>query len=347
MTFKTNCAADKLTIVIASLKGVAIQSLDCFVRFHPPRNDAFGKFFINSSCAKFLQNFFLLVFLIFGACSGSVKSPHDTAGVDELHLWEYKKNHFNMYSISDEIKIGESVQKQQIEAFKRKNLSVDPSEHDAVKKRIESIVARIARVSDLPSLPYEVHIYDKPDVVNAFCMPGGKIGVFSGLWNKDKGLVNLASDDEIAAVLSHEMAHANLRHVTRQLTTYNGLNVVGGLLSLGIGSAAGGNWQQVFNQVFSTGTSLYLPSYTRRHETEADQVGFYYATKAGFDPQAAIRIWERAAEEARKKGKSDHTHFLATHPGSADRAEFLKGFLDDIDDIKKHAELVAESKKDK
>lgn len=336
-----------MAFVIASLKGVAIQSLDCFVGFYPPRNDVLGKSLINSSCSKFLQNFFLLfVLLVFGACAGSVKSPHDTAGADELHMWEYKKNHFNMYSVADEIKIGESVQKQQIEAFKKKGLAVDAPKHAAIKKRIENIVARIARVSDLPTLPYEVHVYDKPDVVNAFCMPGGKIGVFTGLWDKDKGLVNVNNDDEIAAVLSHEMAHANLRHVTRQLTTMSGLNIVGGLVSLGIGSAAGGNWQQVFNQVFSTGASLYLPSYTRRHEIEADQVGFYYATKAGFDPQAAIRIWERAAEEARKKGKSDRTHFLATHPGSTDRADFLKGFLDDVDDIKKHAKIVAESKKE-
>jgi len=179
--------------------------------------------------------------------------------------------------------------------------------------------------------------------VNAFCMPGGKIGVFTGIFDAKKGLIAESSDDEIAAVLAHEMAHATLRHVTRQMTTAGGLNILGGLISIGVGTSAGANWQSVFNQVFSTGAQLYLPNYTRRHEAEADQVGLYYMTKAGFEPEASVRIWERTA----KQGKHDRTSFFSTHPGSLDRAAYLRKYLVDAQEVVEQQKLIDAAKRER
>lgn len=260
------------------------------------------------------------------------------------HLWEYKKSHFNMYSLNDDLDIGKTVQKQQMDAFQKKNIAMDPPHYAATKKRIETIVARLAKVSDMPGLPYEVHIYDMPDVVNAYCMPGGKIGIFTGLFDSKKGLVNEKSDDEIAAVLGHEMAHATMRHVTRTMTTYNGLGVLGSLLSVGVQKSVGANWQSVFDQVFSTSASLSFPSYSRRYEKEADQVGFYYMVKAGFDPNAAVQIWQRAAE---KKNKNDKTTFFSDHPGNRDRANQLRAYLPDAESVKQQMKLVEAAKREK
>jgi predicted Zn-dependent protease len=246
------------------------------------------------------------------------------------HLWDYKRKHFNMYSLSQEIAIGDHFIKEQIKAFEKKQWRVDPPEYAATKTRIEKIVKRLAAVSDIPSLPYKVHIFEKSDVVNAICLPGGKIGVFTGLFDKEKGLVDQKSDDEIAAVLAHEIAHATQRHVTRRLTTYNSIGLVGNLLSLGVSRGAGENWGDLVGTIFNTGSLLYFPSYSRKYEKEADQVGFYYLVKAGFDPTAAIRIWERAAERAKAKGKKTETSFFATHPASGERAETLKAYLPDI-----------------
>lgn len=245
-----------------------------------------------------------------------------------------------MYSQAAEVKIGEQVQKRQMDVFKRRDWGVDAPEDAALKKRVERIVARLAKVSDAPHLPYEVHIYHKDDVANAFCMPGGKIGVYTGIFDKQKGLLVAASDDELAAVLAHEIAHATLRHVTRQMTTAGGLNLLGGLISVGVGQTVGGNWQSVFNQVFATGAQFYFPSYSRRHESEADQVGLYYMAKAGFDPQAAIRIWERAAQ----RGHHDKTSFLSTHPGTRDRAALLYKYLPDAREVRQNAAVIESAK---
>ena len=270
--------------------------------------------------------------LIFALClslllpvSSSAKNPSKNG-----HLWEYKRKHFNMYTLKDEIGIGEQVQEQQQRAFKKKKIAIDPPAQAALKARIQTIVSRIAKVSDMPYLPFEVHLYDKPDTVNAYCMPGGKIGVFTGLFNKEKGLVNAASDDEIAAVLSHEIAHATLRHVTRQITTSNSVGFLGNLVSMGLSAGVGREASNIFGQAFNTGTSLMMPNYSRKHEKEADRVGFYYMALAGYDPNAAIRLWDRAAEKKRAKGKSDRTQMFDSHPGNGERANTLRSFVPDL-----------------
>ncbi|MBF0104718.1 MAG: M48 family metallopeptidase [Deltaproteobacteria bacterium] len=258
-------------------------------------------------------------------------------------LWEYKRTHFNHYSINDEIAIGEKFIKEQELAFEKRKLKVNPPEWAQYKKRIDAIVARLAPVSDLPHLPYEVTLFDKPDVANAYCFPGGKIGVFTGLFDTDKGLIDPKKDDEIAAVLAHEMAHAGLRHVTRQMTTYNSVSLVGSLVTLGLSQGVGQNWAYLAGQVFNTGTFLAMPSYSRKHEREADKVGFYYLAKAGFNPMAAITVWERAALKAKSKGK-DKTSFFASHPASGERAASLRGFYEDALEVIKRQEMVTRMK---
>lgn len=240
-------------------------------------------------------------------------------------LGSYKKNHFNLYSINDDIKLGTQVQQEQIKEFKKKKIPVDPPSQAQLKSRIEKIVSRLAKVSDRPNLPYEVHIYDKKDIVNAFCLPGGKIGIFTGLFDKDKGLVDPNSDDQIAAVLGHEMAHATLRHITRRLGTMQGLGIVGSIASVALGEGVGLDARKFFDQVYAFGVNLYFPSYSRKHEREADRAGFYYLAKAGYKPQAAIAIWEKAASRGGRNATK--TDFFASHPADGERANTLKGWL--------------------
>ena len=220
----------------------------------------------------------------------------------------------------------------QIKAFKRDDKGVDLPKHRELKTRIEKIVSRLAAVSDEPNFPYEVHIFDKPDVVNAFCMPGGKIGVFTGLFDEKKGLVDINNDDQIAAVLGHEMAHATLRHATRQATSMQGLGFLGTVASVALGQGVGAEAQVIFNRVFNIGANLYLPSYSRKHEAEADQVGFYYMSKARFNPVSAVDIWQKAASRGGPNSKK--TDFFASHPASGERAHRLKKWLPEAEGIK-------------
>lgn len=244
-------------------------------------------------------------------------------------LNDYKRKHFNMYSSNDDVQLGEHYMKEQIKEFKKTGVGVDKNK--TLKIRIEKIVKKITAVSDNPNFPYEVHIFDRPDVVNAFCMPGGKIGVFTGLFDKEKGLVNINSDDEIAAVLAHEIAHATMRHVTRRMTTMQGFNIFGAVVSTGVGAGLGESAQQIFGNAFSLGANLYMPSYSRKYESEADRVGFYYMSRAKFDPQAAIDLWKRAAAKGGPNSKT--TDFFASHPANGERAKALQKWLIEAEKI--------------
>lgn len=265
-------------------------------------------------------NFKSFPILIILVCLSSSALPAPKTG-----LTSYKKKHFNLYSKQDEINIGGQYMGQQIREFRKEGVGVDSPKNAELKKRIDTIVKRLGRISDEPNYPYEVHIFDKPDIVNAYCLPGGKIGVFTGLFNKEKGLVDEKSDDQIAAVLGHEMAHATMRHVTRQLTTYQGVGLLGTLASIGIGQGAGANAQELFGRVFNLGNNLYYPSYSRKHEREADQVGFYYMSRAGYNPQAAVAIWQQAASKGGPNSRQ--TDFLASHPADGQRAKALNRWL--------------------
>ncbi len=257
----------------------------------------------------------------------------DDQGSKDRHLWDYKKKFFNLYSLKDDIRLGEQVMREQINEFKKSGIGVDSPRDAALKARVERIVKRLAAVSDIPNLPYEVHIFDRPDIVNAFCMPGGKIGIYTGLFDKEKGLVDINSDDQIAAVLGHEIAHATLRHVTRRISKMQGLGLLGTVASVAIGQGLGGNIQNGFDQIFSLGVNLYLPSYSRKYESNADQTGFYYMSKARFNPQAAIDLWKKAASKGGPNAKK--TSFFASHPSDASRAKALQGWLSEATDLSK------------
>ncbi len=242
-------------------------------------------------------------------------------------LWQYKRKFFNLYSEKTDVRIGEHYMELQIKEFQKKKKGVDEPQYADLKNRVEKIVQKIAAVSDKPNLPYEVHIFSEPEIANAFCLPGGKIGIFTGLFTSEKAFVDINSDDQIAAVIGHEVAHATLRHVTRRLTTYQGINIFGTAASIGLGEGIGANAQDIFERVFSFGLNLYIPSYSRKHEKEADRAGFYYMSKAGFDPRAAIAIWRKAADKGGPNSKN--TDFFASHPASGERAKTLEGWLDD------------------
>lgn len=280
--------------------------------------------------------------LFISCASGSSGKPVSSAegyGKEQqnkkgAHLWEYKrKGFFNLYSVKSDIELGNYVMNLQIKEFQKKGYGVDPPKYAELKTRLETIVKKIAAASDIPDFPYEVHIFDRPDIVNAYCLPGGKIGVFTGLFDREKGLVDINDDNQIAAVLGHEVAHATLRHVTRRLTTAMGISFIGSAASIGIGEGIGWQARYVFEQVFSLGINLYIPSYSRKYEKEADKTGFYYLSKAFYVPQAAVDIWKKAASKGGKNSRK--TDFFASHPSDASRAKALEGWLFEAEQISK------------
>ena len=228
------------------------------------------------------------------------------------------KSTLNYYNLEQEPKLGKQVLLTQSKAIKQKGKKMDGSADAKEYERIKGIVARIAPHTHYPDFPYEVHLA-AVDVPNAWCAPGGKMMVYTGLWDPKKGLVEKGNEEELAAVLAHEMAHANARHVTEAISQTMTMAIAGAAVQTAI--AAGGSSQgaNIFGEIFSDGMSLYIPSYSRKNEYEADRLGLLYMAKAGYDPQVAVRLWKKAA-----KHKKDMTTIFASHPSSGARARALQ-----------------------
>jgi predicted Zn-dependent protease len=155
---------------------------------------------------------------------------------------------------------------------------------------------------------WQVNLIASPEV-NAFCMPGGRIGFYSGILTQLK-----LTDDEAAAVMGHEVAHALREHSRAQMVKSAGTNVgfrLGGALLASIFGLDPG----VTDTVAQYGAQFTSLKFSRDDEREADLIGLDIAARAGFDPRAGIAVWEKMA----KLNKSAPPQFMSTHPGGADR----------------------------
>jgi len=188
-------------------------------------------------------------------------------------------------------------------------------------QRVRDIATRLARQSgafrpDAPSWQWEVHVITSKEL-NAWCMPGGKMAAYTGLIEKLK-----LSDDEIAAIMGHEIAHALREHgrerISQQMAT--GLLVGVASAALGLGQA-GGQLADMVAQVTFT-----LPN-SRLHEQEADRVGVELAARAGFDPRAAVTVWQKMAKAAEGGGPPE---FLSTHPSPESRIKDLEVYSERV-----------------
>ncbi len=240
------------------------------------------------------------------------------------------KSSYNWFKLQDDVKLGNQVLGAQLDAFEGKNVDVDAKEDQATLNRLNAIIKNITRVSHVPDFPYEVHLADAP-IVNAWCAPGGKIMVYEGLWDEKKGLVRKNNDNEIAAVLAHEIAHATARHVTESLTQNMTVGIAGAAVASAISAGGAAQASNLFGEFFSTGYQIYAPSYSRKNESEADKIGLFYMAKAGYDPRSAVEVWKRAATR-----RGDATSIFASHPSSGARAKELEKYLPQATEIYKN-----------
>ena len=188
---------------------------------------------------------------------------------------------------------------------------------DAVQlQRVRAIAGRLipqtaAFRPDAPGWRWEVNVITSKDV-NAWCMPGGKIAFHTGLIERLQ-----ATDDEVAAVMGHEIAHALREHgrerASQAAAQGIGISVVGAVL--GMSGVAQDLTQTVLDLTFN------LPN-SRTDEVEADRIGVELAARAGFDPRAAVTLWEKM----QKTGGGKAPEFLSTHPSHASRIGDLKAY---------------------
>ncbi len=211
----------------------------------------------------------------------------------------------------DEVRMG--LQTYQ-EVLKKSKVSTDPALNETVKR----VGSRIAAATGKTDYQWEFKVIESPQA-NAFCLPGGKVAVYTGI------LPITRDDAGLAAVLGHEVAHAIARHggerVSQEMLVQVGLT--GTMAALGRGDPA---TVQSVGSLLGAGASvgLLLP-WGRAQESEADHLGLIYMAKAGYDPRAARDVWIRMAEASKGGGKPPE--FLSTHPSEATRIKQIEGWL--------------------
>ena len=177
--------------------------------------------------------------------------------------------------------------------------------------------------SELKNFSWEFNLI-KSDQHNAFCMPGGKIVVYEGL------LDLTPTDDDLAVVLGHEVAHAVAKHsnerMSQQLVAQYGAAILDAALSKK--SAA---TQQLASTVFGLGAQVgvILP-FSRKHESEADYMGLVFMTMAGYNPNVAVGFWQRMSQ-----GGSSVPELLSTHPSDASRIAAIRRYLPEMEQYKR------------
>ena len=200
----------------------------------------------------------------------------------------------------------------------------------AKEGKIDTDAAAVARVREITSRliaqainyrpetkdwEWSIKVIDDPKTVNAWAMAGGKMAIYTGLIQQLK-----ATDDELAQVMAHEITHALAKHtaerMSRALATQAGL----GALAVTQQNSQYGNLALTGAQAAAV-VALELPN-SRTAESEADRIGIELAAKAGYDPHAAVTLWEKMAKVGGGDGKS-RTDFLSTHPAPVKRMETL------------------------
>lgn len=173
--------------------------------------------------------------------------------------------------------------------------------------RVNRVAPRIIQASGNNPAEWEVQVFDSKDL-NAFALPGGKIGFYTGI------LDLMENDDQIACVMGHEVAHVNYNHSGER---YSQSSLAQTGLTVAQVAVSGSQYQNQIVGVLGMGASLgvILP-FSRKHELEADKFGVRYMHRAGYQPNEALRFWEKMA--AQKSGGAP-PELLSTHPSDATR----------------------------
>ena len=248
---------------------------------------------------KFLRNLTLstLALMIVAGCTQ--KTPYTN------------RSQMIFVSSKEELDLGEKSYKESLAQSK-----VITGTKDA--NRIKNIGLKISKVAARDDYQWEFNLVEN-DAINAFCLPGGKVVVYTGILKVAK------NDDQLATVISHEIAHALARHGAERMSAsmvQQGIQVVGNIAL----SSSSPQYQNLFNQTYGIGSQVgvMLP-YGRMQESEADEIGIYLMVKAGYNVNEALKFWENMS-----KGKDEGSDFFSTHPSSSSRIDDIQRVINKL-----------------
>ena len=190
--------------------------------------------------------------------------------------------------------------------------------NQAMVKRVNRITDKLIQQaiimrSKTKNWQWSVKVIDEPETVNAWCMAGGKMAIYTGLINKLS-----ATDDEIAQVMGHEISHALANHSAERMS----VAMATGLALQVMQATTEATETQVGLTAAAAQVALTLPN-SRTSESEADEIGIELAAKAGFNPEAAVTLWQKMAKVSGSAG----FEFMSTHPSPENRQKALKKMI--------------------
>ncbi|MBW2336540.1 MAG: M48 family metallopeptidase [Deltaproteobacteria bacterium] len=191
----------------------------------------------------------------------------------------------------------------------------------ALKKRVYRITGRLIAQAlkmrpETQNWEWSIKIIDDPKTVNAWAMAGGKMALYTGLVYKIK-----PSDDELAQVLAHEIAHALAKHSAEKMSV--AMVSSAGVIAVGVFSDRKG--LALTGAALAAALAVQMPN-SRAAESEADRIGIELAAKAGYDPRAAVTLWQKMAQV----GGKGPPEFLSTHPAPANREKTLAEYVPEM-----------------
>lgn len=237
----------------------------------------------------------IFILLIMSVVSGCATQEYNTAtGKEDIIFVDTQK----------EVNIGKSIA-ESIEKSKEIKLDPDP----LMTERVNEVGQRIASISGRKEVKYTFRVIDKDDV-NAFALPGGYVFIFKGLVDK------VSKDDELAAVIAHEIAHVVARHSIKRLQGGVGYNILQILMAVtGAGRSDAGRIDAAFGQL--------IMSYSREDEALADKLAVKYLKEAGYDPWAVVSLLKKLQDADKAEPIRPYTGYRS-HPYVADRIRMVK-----------------------
>lgn len=202
-------------------------------------------------------------------------------------------------------------------SFEQLKKEVPISKDPTINALVQKVGKRIAAVAEMPNAQWEFVVFENKEA-NAFCLPGGKVGIYTGILPITK------DESGLATVIGHEVAHATARHGGERMTIALASQGIGTVINA---SMADSKWQAATATAYGAGSQLLVAlPHSRLQEYSADEIGMIYMARAGYDPGTAIDFWQRFSDYNKKQG-GETLWFLRTHPLDQDRVKKLQEWL--------------------
>ena len=202
------------------------------------------------------------------------------------------------------------------QAFTKMKAEKKISTHSTYRTQVDRVANKLTQVINLPNAQWEFVVFED-STPNAFALPGGKVGIHTGLFQITQ------TDAGLATVLAHEIAHVTSNHADARIKNQSNIGLGASIL----GSLLGGESAQTATSLLSgAGNIAFGLTFSRSQELEADRIGTLFMARAGYDPNEAIAMWQRFANYNNARG-SQSAEFLRTHPLNETRITALREFL--------------------